>query len=115
MFRALENHICWLDEFEQVLHGQPGFPKNPSQNFRLEWLPWMNRDDKFEAGMCRIAKCNVTAHLMINVPACPTQGPNQTVPWEISGQLGHTATSTVASSKPSSSGTGSPCFKELSM
>ena len=74
----------------------------------------MERHHEFPSGVIAMSEGDVAANLVIPIPPCPAQGPNESIPREVPGELAHMATSTVASSISASTGIGSPCLTQLS-
>ncbi len=61
----------------------------------------------------RVTQGNMTANLVVPIPAYPTKGTNQAIPRKIPGEFAHAPTSTVHSDIAASSGNGSPCLRLL--
>lgn len=74
----------------------------------------MNGYDHFLSRHFTVAERDMATHLVVPIPSYPTKGPNEPIPGNIPRELGHTATSTVASTISVSAGMGSPCLRQLS-
>lgn len=98
-----------------MVYRQLGLAQDNAQDFRLNWMPGMDRHHYLLPRPSRVPQCRVAANLMIHVPTCPAQRSDEAVPGNIPGKFAQTATSTIASVMVLSSGIGSPCFFALSM
>lgn len=96
-----------LSEF---VRADPGLAENPAEELGADAGAPVEGDHNLPGGIVLMPEGDVRANLVIAEETEAFKGPNYALPGQVPGKLGHTDTSTVASSIASSRGIGSPCF-----
>lgn len=101
-----------LEQLKKLLDRQFRLTKNALKSLRLERVTRVNGHNELLSRLRVVAERHVTANLMIAVPACSAERPNEPIPRKVPGELAHA--DTTASVMAPSSGRSSPCLSALS-